>query len=106
MANDADLSVATPLCEALDADQLQTTPPRPSPKAESALTRCGREETVEERATRIVRIREEKRLKQVAAEKRKSLRQRCGMEEEDQRRTKQKSTIVAYFTCDNPRSGK
>jgi hypothetical protein len=61
---------------------------------------------VEERATRIVRIREEKRLKQVAAEKRKSLRQRCGMEEEDQRRTKQKSTIVAYFTCDNPRSGK
>jgi hypothetical protein len=94
------------LREAFDGDQLQMTPPRPSPKAEPALAQRGWEETTEERVARILKIREEKRLKQVVAEKRKSLKQRCGMEEEDRRRAKQKSTIATYFACDDPRSGK
>jgi hypothetical protein len=106
MANDADLSAVVPLPEALNADQLHMTLACPSPEADPTLVRRGREETLEERAARIVRIREEKKLKQVVTDKRRSLRQRCGMEEEGRRRAKQKSMIAAYFTRDDPHGGK
>jgi hypothetical protein len=59
-------------------------------------------EIAKERQERLDCLKEEKQLKKVAADRRRSIRESCGKETTAWRRARQRTTIAAYFCREDP----
>jgi hypothetical protein len=102
---DMETSETLPLCEpAIDPDltSTQCAAAKEGPSIDAVQARQGKVETAKERQERLDRLREEKQLKKVAVDQRRSIRESCGKETVARHRARQRTTIASYFRRKDP----